>query len=51
MRENILVDKSYRFAVRIVNLCKYLKDQHQEYILMKQILKSGTAIGALIREA
>ena len=51
MKENILKTKSFEFAVRIVNLCKYLKKQHNEYILSQQILKSGTAIGALIREA
>ena len=51
MKENILKTKSFEFAVRIVNLWKYLKKQHNEYILSQQILKSGTAIGALIREA
>ena len=51
IKENILKTKSFEFAVRIVNLCKYLKKQHNEYILSQQILKSGTAIGALIREA
>ena len=51
MKENILKIKSFEFAVRIVNLCKYLKKQHNEYILSQQILRSGTAIGALIREA
>jgi len=46
-----LRDKSYLFAIRIVELCKMLINSKKEYILSKQILRSGTAIGALIREA
>ena len=48
--ENIVANKSYKFAIRIVKLFKYLK-KHNEYILSKQILRSGTSIGALIRES
>ena len=51
MKENILSDKSLAFAVRIVNLCKFLMSEHKEYILSKQILRSGTSIGANICEA
>ena len=51
MKENILKVKSFEFAVRIVNLYKYLKKQHGEYILAQQIIRSGTSIGAIIREA
>jgi len=51
MKENIVRDKSFNFAVRIVNLSKYLVDQKREFILSKQILRSGTAIGALVRES
>ena len=43
--------KSFRFAVRIVNLCKFLHDEHKEFILSKQLLHSGTSIGANIAEA
>jgi len=43
--------KSYAFAIRIVRLYKYLVEQKREYVLAKQVLRSGTAIGALIREA
>ena len=43
--------RTYLFAIEIVNLCKYLNSGHKEYILSKQILRSGTAIGAIIREA
>jgi four helix bundle protein len=48
---SILCDKSYAFAIRIVNLFKYLVDDKREYILSKQVLRSGTAIGASVNEA
>lgn len=51
MRENILKDKSTIFAIRIINLYKYLRDSKHETIMSKQILRSGTSIGANIREA
>jgi len=51
MRENILKDKSFNFAIRIVNLYKFLKKNHSEYILSQQIIRSGTSIGAIVREA
>jgi four helix bundle protein len=43
--------KSFSFAVRIVKLCRYLCCEKNEYVLSKQLLQSGTAIGALVREA
>ena len=46
-----LKDKSFAFAIRIVNLNKYLCSTQKEYTLSKQLLRSGTAIGALVREA
>ena len=49
--EHAIQDKSFAFAVRIVNLCKYLRDTQQEYTLSKQLLRSGTSIGANIAEA
>jgi four helix bundle protein len=49
--ESPLKNKSYAFAIRIVRLSQYLQTQKKEFILSKQILRSGTAIGALIREA
>lgn len=49
--ESILRDKSYLFALRVIRLYKHLNEQHKEYILSKQILRSGTSIGALVREA
>lgn len=51
MKENILKDKSFLFAVRIVNLYKFLKKQHGEYIISQQLIRSGTSIGAIVREA
>ena len=50
MRENILKIKSYAFALRVVKLYKYLCS-NKEYVLSKQVLRSGTAVGALISEA
>ena len=51
MKDNILLDKSFIFAVRIVKLYKYLCSQKKEYVLSKQLLRSGTSIGANINEA
>ena len=51
MKESILRDKSYAFAIRIVNLYRYLCDEKKEDVLSRQLLRSGTAIGALVREA
>lgn len=51
MRENAVADKSFAFAVRIVNLYRYLCETKKEYVLSKQLLRSGTSIGANIAEA
>ena len=51
MEKNPIVDKSFKFAVRIVNLYKYMIREHKEYIISKQILRCGTSIGANIAEA
>ncbi|HQS72729.1 MAG TPA: four helix bundle protein [Sulfurovum sp.] len=48
---SILADKSYKFAIRIVKLHAYLTKEQKEYTLSKQLLRSGTAIGALVAEA
>lgn len=48
---SIVESKSFNFAIRIVNLYKYLTDNKKEYVLSKQILKSGTSVGANISEA
>jgi len=51
MGKNIAREKSKRFAVRIVKLYKYLCDEKKEYVLSKQLLRSGTSIGANLAEA
>ena len=48
---NLIVDKSMDFAVRIVNLYKFLRHNRSEHILSKQVLRSGTSIGANVKEA
>ena len=49
--ENVVMTKSYSFAVRVINLYRFLSTDQKEYVLSKQILRSGTAIGALIMES
>ncbi len=49
--ENPARDKSYQFALRIVKLCRFLAEEKQEYVLCKQLLRSGTSIGANVEEA
>ena len=49
--KNPLRDKSYAFAIKVVNVCQSLRSEEKEFILSRQILRSGTAIGALIRES
>lgn len=48
--KNITLKKSFSFAVRIDKLCRYLNEEHKEYILSKQLLRSGTSIGANINK-
>ena len=48
---NIIEEKSFEFAVRTVNLYKYLTSERQEHIMSKQLLRSGTSVGANISEA
>ena len=51
VQKDALKDKSFAFAIRIVRLSQYMHSEHKEYVLSRQILKSGTSIGALVREA
>ena len=51
MKENVIKAKSFAFALRVVKLGQYLTGQKKEFVLSKQVLRSGTAIGALVREA
>ncbi len=51
MKKSILKDKSFAFAIRIVNLYKYQIEKNKEFVISKQLLRCGTSIGANIREA
>ena len=51
MNESVLKTKSFKFAVRVINLYKYLCADNKEFVLSKQILRSGTSVGAMVREA
>jgi four helix bundle protein len=51
VKENIIKIKSFAFAVRIVKLYKFLCSDKREFVLSKQLLRSGTSVGAVIREA
>lgn len=50
-KPNPVRDKSFLFALRIVKLAKFIQGEKKEFVLSKQVLRSGTAIGALVREA
>lgn len=49
--QNVITEKSTEFAIKVINLYKYLCTHKQEYVLSKQLLRSGTSIGANVREA
>ena len=49
--ENAIREKSFSFSVRIVKLCRYLKEEKKEHIMSRQLLRAGTSIGANIAEA
>jgi four helix bundle protein len=51
MSKNIVKDKSFAFSIRVVRLYKYLTDKKKEFVMSKQFLRSGTSIGALVRES
>ena len=51
MSKNVVRDKSFAFALRVVKLAQYLQQEKHEYVLSKQVLRSGTSVGALVREA
>ena len=51
MKKNIIKEKSFDFAVRIVRLYQYLSSNKKEYVLSKQLLRSGTSVGAMVRES
>ena len=51
MKDNVLLEKSFAFAVRVVKAYKYLAEEKREFVLSKQFLRSGTSIGANSEEA
>lgn len=51
MAESIIKNKSFAFAVRIVNLYKILSEERKEFVISKQLLRSGSSIGANVRES
>jgi len=51
MKDNIVLDKSFKFAIRVVKLYKYLCNEKKEFVLSKQLLRCGTSIGANVNEA
>ena len=50
-KENVIYDKAYRFAIKIVKIYQYLVREQKEYILARQLLRAGTSIGANVSEA
>jgi four helix bundle protein len=51
MKENVIKKKSFKFAIRVVKLYQFLVSDKKEYVLSKQLLRSGTSVGAMVREA
>lgn len=51
MAKSIIKDKSFEFSIRIIRIYKYLCETKKEFVLSKQLLRSGTAVGALVRES
>ena len=51
MKENIIKDKSFNFALRIVKFYQFFTESKREYILSKQLLRSATSVGAMVRES
>ena len=51
MKRNVVKEKSFSFAIRIVKLYQFLASDKKEYVLSKQLLRSGTSVGAMVREA
>ena len=51
IRENVLKDKSYAFAIRVVKACRHIVHEQKDFVLSKQLLRAGTSIGANVAEA
>jgi len=50
-KQNIVREKSFAFAIRVIKMYNFLKEYKKEFILSKQLMRSGTSIGAMVREA
>jgi four helix bundle protein len=50
-KQNIIKEKTFAFAIRVIKMYNFLKEKKKEFILSKQLMRSGTSIGAMIREA
>jgi four helix bundle protein len=50
-KQNIIKEKSFAFAIRAIKMYNFLKENKKEFILSKQLMRSGTSIGAMVREA
>ncbi len=51
MRQNVIQEKSLAFAIKVVKICQHLISDRREYVLSKQLLRSATSVGAMVREA
>ena len=51
MGKNVVKQKSFEFAIKVIRVYQFLCDQKREFVLSEQLLRSGTAVGAMIREA
>lgn len=51
MKENVLGEKSYKFALRMIKLYKFMTAEHKEFVLSRQVLRSGTSVGANVEES
>jgi four helix bundle protein len=51
MKENVVKSKSFNFAIRVIRLYQFLVSEKKEYVISKQLLRSGTSVGAMIRES
>jgi four helix bundle protein len=51
MKRNVVKEKTYAFSVKVIRLCQYLQSEKKEFILSKQLIRSGTNPGAMVREA
>jgi len=51
VKKNVIKDKSFKFAIRVVKLYQFIASEKKEYVMSKQLLRSGTSVGAMVREA